>query len=390
MAKKKEFDLEAALKAQQSSFLANEALAALNKRGLLVKGEDLDTSRVPYIPTGIPTLDIALGGGVPAGRASQFYGAENSGKTTVMIKTLANAQRLCHNCYRFLDRGDCECPASERRLCTPAVIDIEGTMTAKWMKENGVFTNNIVYTKPSSAEEAAEILDNLLETGTCDLIIFDSVAALVTSNELDRSFLDEKAPPPAAVARLLGSMTKKFAAKNNGAAMETGRKTTLLLSNQIRMKVGIVYGSPETLPGGNSLKYLCDIMLRLTGKIFKDDKTHEMLANETTFSFQKTKFPVLKEGTFRTQLCKVGDKGIGSIDSAATLREMATAFEYFAQPSKGKPWLLTFEGQEPQEFKSKDAFEEWVSHDENETSFVRGFLQTLLKARGMHEGPVYY
>ena len=180
---------------------------------------------VEMIITGSLGLDIALGGGFPVGRISEIYGTESSGKTTVALSAIASAQR-------------------EGRQC--AFIDAEHALDPRYAQQLGVDIDNLLISQPETVEQALEITGALVRSGAVGLIVVDSVAALVPKAELEGEIGDAQI---GLQARMMGQAMRKLA----GEISKT--KTIVIFINQLRMKIGVMLGNPETTTGGNALKF---------------------------------------------------------------------------------------------------------------------------------------
>ena len=224
---------------------------------------------VPVIPTGSLGLDIALGvGGVPRGRVVEIYGPESSGKTTLALQIIAQAQKT---------NG------------IAAFIDAEHALDVKYSRRLGVVTDDLLVSQPDTGEQALEIADTLVRSGALDVVVVDSVAALVPKAELDGNMGDSL---PGLQARLMSQALRKLTGSINKS------KTTLIFINQIRMKIGVMFGSPETTTGGNALKFYASIRLdiRRIGAIKKGD---QMIGNRTRVKVVKNKLaPPFQECEF--------------------------------------------------------------------------------------------
>ena len=209
--------LEAALKAIEKDF---------GKGSIMRLGEARANMNVEVIPTGILPLDVALGvGGLPRGRIVEVYGPESSGKTTVTLHMIAEAQR----------RGG-----------LAAFIDAEHALDPAYAKKLGVDIDNLLVSQPDSGEQALEIVEALVRSGAVDMIVVDSVAALVPQTEIDGDMGQSQV---GVQARLMSQAMRKltgFIAKS---------RTIAIFINQIREKVGVMYGNPETTTGGRALKF---------------------------------------------------------------------------------------------------------------------------------------
>lgn len=187
---------------------------------------------VEAIPTGSLALDIAVGvGGIPRGRVIEIFGPESSGKTTVCLHVIAEAQR----------KGG-----------TAAFVDVEHALDPAYAKRIGVDTENLLVSQPNAGEEALDITETLVRSGACDIIVVDSVAALVTRAELEGEMGDQHM---GVQARLMSQALRKL----TSAISQT--KSCVIFTNQLREKIGIMFGNPEVTPGGRALKFYASVRL---------------------------------------------------------------------------------------------------------------------------------
>jgi recombination protein RecA len=213
----------------------SKTLDNLNKRfgdGAIMRLGDAQHLNVETIPTGSLSLDIALGvGGVPRGRVVEVYGPESSGKTTLCQHIIAEAQR----------RGG---------IC--AFIDMEHALDPRYAAQCGVDVDNLYVSQPDTGEQALEIADALIRSGTMDIVVVDSVAALVPRAEIEGEMGDAHV---GLQARLMSQALRKL----SGVIKQTN--TTVIFTNQLRMKIGVMFGNPETTSGGNALKFYASVRL---------------------------------------------------------------------------------------------------------------------------------
>ena len=214
---------------------------------------------VEVVSTGSLGLDIALGiGGLPRGRVVEIYGPESSGKTTLTLQVIAEMQRQAGTC---------------------AFVDAEHALDVQYAQKLGVNLSDLLISQPDTGEQALEIVDSLVRSGAVDLIVIDSVAALTPRAEIEGEMGDSL---PGLQARLMSQALRKLTA--------TIKKTNcmVIFINQIRMKIGVMFGSPETTTGGNALKFYASVRLdiRRTGTIKKGE---EAIGNETKVKVVKNK-----------------------------------------------------------------------------------------------------
>jgi recombination protein RecA len=255
---------------KQKALLA--ALAKIEKdfgKGSIMKFDEKNVEPIDVISTGSLTLDLALGvGGLPKGRIIEIYGPESSGKTTLTLHAIANAQKKGETC---------------------AFIDAEHALDVQYAKKLGVDLNDLLISQPDTGEQALEIVDSLVNSGAVDFIVVDSVAALVPKAEIEG---DMGASLPGLQARLMSQALRKL----TGNAKKLG--VTLIFINQIRMKIGVMFGSPETTTGGNALKFYASVRLdiRRIGSLKKGD---DVIGNETRVKVVKNKVsPPFREAVF--------------------------------------------------------------------------------------------
>ena len=265
-------DMAVADKSEKAKAL-QAALSQIEKqfgKGTIVRlGEGEAVADIQTVSTGSLGLDIALGvGGLPRGRVIEIYGPESSGKTTLTLQVIAEMQKIGGTC---------------------AFIDAEHALDTGYAEKLGVSLQDMLISQPDTGEQALEIVDSLVRSGAVDLVVIDSVAALTPKAEIEGEMGDQL---PGLQARLMSQALRKLTA--------TIKKTncTVIFINQIRMKIGVMFGSPETTTGGNALKFYASVRLdiRRIGTIKKGD---EAIGNETRVKVVKNKVsPPFKTAEF--------------------------------------------------------------------------------------------
>ncbi|MBY4895425.1 recombinase RecA [Cupriavidus sp. AU9028] len=262
----------AGVSAEKQKALA-AALAQIEKqfgKGSIMRMGDGDVEKdIQVVSTGSLGLDIALGvGGLPRGRVVEIYGPESSGKTTLTLQVVAEMQKLGGTC---------------------AFIDAEHALDVNYAGKLGVDVGELLISQPDTGEQALEIADALVRSGSIDLIVIDSVAALVPKAEIEGEMGDSL---PGLQARLMSQALRKL----TGTIKRTN--CLVIFINQIRMKIGVMFGSPETTTGGNALKFYASVRLdiRRIGSIKKGD---DVIGNETKVKVVKNKVsPPFREAFF--------------------------------------------------------------------------------------------
>lgn len=307
-------------------------------KGAVMKMGDQPRENMPCVSTGSLSLDIALGiGGLPYGRIVEIYGPESSGKTTVTLSVIAEAQKKGKTC---------------------AFIDAEHALDPIYAEKLGVNIDELIVSQPDTGEQALEIVDMLVRSGAVDVVVVDSVAALVPKAEIEGEMGDSHV---GLQARLMSQALRKL----TGSVKQTN--TLLIFINQIRMKIGVLFGSPETTTGGNSLKFYSSVRLdiRRTGAVKEGE---DVIGSETRVKVVKNKVsPPFKQAEFQI----LYGKGISRMDELLELGVQVGQIE------KSGAWY-SYQGNKIGQGKSNSA--KWLQENAEVAAEIENAVRSKLLA----------
>lgn len=407
--------------------LGREAFQKLSKEHgdlILTRASDARVAKAFRISSGVFPLDLKLGGGWPQGRIITLFGMKSTGKTTVLIRTIASAQRQCSNCWSFvrwssqvevdeeitdektgevtkvkdpktkevkkvkvwmplyvkrwwLDtagkwrvmlrgeekrivvkegdkeiekmvpdvtlgeeiRPECDCGKYREAVC--GFIDVEGTFDKAWARRHGVDLLKLILSQPEHAEQSLDIADALVRSGECDILVLDSIAFLTPSAEIIESTAKNLM---GVQARVVGKGVRKFVSGLNAVALHSERRPTVFLTNQIRMKIGVVFGNPETVSGGLAPGFASSVEVKTKGASYEyekqekgaDEKDRTVLSVDLNFDVEKNKVGVAKrQGTFNLVLVDGETKKKGDVYDEDVVLEEAERVGLLKKGGKG-------------------------------------------------------
>jgi recombination protein RecA len=372
---------------RMNAFLQGEIAAKIRKThgaSILQKACDMPVQDIPLISSGIFMLDYALGGGWPVGRINTLYGPKSGGKTTTLLRTIANAQKLCRLCYRYLDKyvekeivspeALCKCKGDvQEREFSVLYMDVESAWDPKWARMHGIDDERLAVSAPEYAEQSLDLAEAAILSGQIDIVALDSIAFLTPQKEIEESTAKDLM---GAQPRVVGKGIRKFvSALNTIGNSNHGRKPTVFFTNQIRMKLGMLFGNPETSPGGMAPGFSASTEVRVeAGKVEVDETLKRPVSIEMKFKVDKNKMAAPKvTGTYNMMLFEAHGKKIGELYDEPEI--IAEAERMGLVEKKGNGWGCLGES-----FPKRDALEERMLKDRAFNNAMRKALMQVLQA----------
>lgn len=349
MAKKSADEAENASsrKGRLASFLKSDAVAKIHKNhgsSMLIRASDRKAQTWRRLPSGILPLDLSLGGGFPAGVVNTLWGDKGATKTSTIIKTMANAQKMCRDCYHFfpeyavIPELACKCKGKQaERQMVCAYIDVEGTLDLQWCQLLGLNIEELLLSQPDFAEASLDILEGILREGVVDVIALDSLAFLTPKKEIEESTAKDLM---GVQARTIGKGIRKLTAALNSVGLTYGhdRRPTVFFTNQVRMALNVMFGNPETAAGGKAPGFAAVTEIKMRpGKYEMDETTGFPLKAEMKFRVEKNKSSFNKmEGDYKLVLSSTATHKIGETYDEPWLLERGQI--YGVVERKGMTW----------------------------------------------------
>lgn len=408
---------DAANKAGVSSKLSMEdIMAKVNDTygaGTIARSSTSRALSIPRLETGIFSVDHATGGGIPLGRITGIFGLKSAGKSVLALKTVASAQKYCRKhlvkmaetkkkLYRCIECGylgekenvlcpDCKEAGFESKLfdmgdkqikcrvCkkyNPMLcvwMDAEGAWENYWSAKMGVNCHHVYIIRTEFAEQAIDISDTIVRNGKCDLLVIDTLAHLIPSTEIMES--SEKWQM-GLQARLINKMLRKLVSAQNAPGLDDDTRPTILLLNQVRMKIGVVFGNPEVRPGGMGQEFATSLDIRMWPGKYEKDKEGNTLNMVTNFRCTKNKTaPAQQGGNFRLWLRDYAGHPVGDIEDRGVVLGQAFKHGWLGNSEEG--WKYS-----AMEFKTKKEVTQYLlqNHDAYErlrTALFADMLGTI-------------
>lgn len=374
MAKKKEEDTEGvgavdegavavakpAIKkhSRMDKILGSEVMAKIAKAhgvSIIRRASEHHSSKSQFIPSGSFNLDWILGGGWRVGGIHTVWGPTSSGKTSTLLKTLGNAQQMCANCWEFAVFADATtgevlkhptCSCGKYRECVVAYVNTEGTWDQDWAVSLGVDVDCLLLSEPEYAEQSLDIIEALIRDGNVDILVLDSIAFMTPEKEIENSASKDMM---GAQPRTMGKGIRKFVSALNHMGNTAGRKPTMFFTNQVRFKIGVMFGDPQTQPGGQAPQFAATTEVKFKTAKYeiegsKEDKEapgvdlNIVKPSSVLFTFkgEKNKQGAAKmEGGYRLSLLNSATTSKGAVMDETVIMDQAERYDIIKK-DKGK------------------------------------------------------
>lgn len=327
------------------------------------------------IPSGIFSLDAEIGGGIPKGRVCIFTGWESTGKTTIAKIIMAKFQKTCRNCLGLVDDCGCDNPTPHKAV----LVDVEGSFDKNWFNILGGSVDDLLLIQPQFSEQAVDIVEALVRSGEVDIIVVDSIAMMSPADEIDKSSEDLLVGTH---ARLINRMMRSVQAGMNSLGMTNERKPSVITINQVRKNVGVMYGNPDTYPGGLGQKFASSITVKFTTRhgefIYEDGKKKDDSPVGVTVRFKVEKnktFPPMRSGMFKlyTDDCSYAHKGSINVEE-----QIADYGVRYGVVQKSGAWFSFDHKGEEKQYQGKQALCNALVEDSAMADAIKNIVMTKI------------
>lgn len=301
--------------------------------GIIMRASQAKALDIPRIETDIFSIDVNTGGGIPIGRITGIFGPKSGGKTSLALRIIASAQGYCRECLVKMVNGKCPKCAKSNGFNT-VYVDAEGTWTNEWSAAMGVNCDNVYVFRAEYAEQVLDVADSFLRSGDCDLLVIDTIAALTPMVEVEESAEKQQM---GIFARLINKLYRKMISAINEPSLNVSNRPTILVLNQTRERIGMIYGDPMTRPGGKGQEFAStvDIKMRNAKYILNADK--QAVSVIMRFIIDKNKSaPPRGEGEFILHLREHDKYKAGEIDDKEVVWK--SACKYGVVSKEGNDW----------------------------------------------------
>lgn len=327
----------------------NKRYAGKGEGPVIVKAKESEALKeTVFVPTGILSLDVALGGGIPTSRIVYLRGEYSSGKSLVALKSAAAFQRTCRNCGKPLkDWDEVRMVATPRPCCKDPEpcrvvwMDAEKCYDNRWAARMGVDPDHVYVMRTEFAEQAIDVADDVIRSGHCDLLVVDSVAHLTPSTEVTES---AEKWQMGLHARLMNKAMRVWGSAMAHDSLDRPLGCTVMLINQIRHKIGIVYGSPETSPGGKGIDFAASVILKMKKKGFIQNDLGIVVGQEMELTTSKSKLaPPQRSVIFDVMF--VNDKSMGRLGGSSNLaHQVLRLADFWGLVERAGSWYTLAKG----------------------------------------------
>ena len=308
------------------------------------------------LPTGIFSIDYALGGGIPIGKVTMVGGYESTGKTNLTLKTIASFQKLYPD-YRCI------------------MLDVEHSYNRDWAEKLGVDTQALLHIKPENGEQVVDIVEAVLNTEDCGLVVIDSLGAMTQQVSIDKATEDKVM---ADIAALTAKLVKKTTVAL-GKAEKEGRPTTLFYVTQVYQKIGVMFGDPTVLSGGNKPKFQCSCIIKMGNSkpiIDSSIDPENPIRKASKFKVEKFKFPIISsQGEYEMVTMDYDNYVVGDVEDWKEVKKICEAHEFLTKEGKG----YSFMGQEYKTL--KEIKEQYTNDSEFKSSVNYTLIEAIKEAK---------